>query len=150
MTRRPILGCQFVYVAVLVDGFMSRRRRCQEILADIGGVAILVRALWKRWRMFRRLLGRAELVSGGVAAVSPVVTSVAWRNNCGCLDDLFFICTGVATLWVIAGSIVLAQARSAEVRVWSRSSSGTSRICHELTLAGVRVCHLNSVLSRLS
>jgi hypothetical protein len=60
-------------------------------------VAILVRALWKRWRMFRRVaLGRAELVSGGVAAVSPVVTSVAWRNNCGCLDDLFFICTGVA------------------------------------------------------
>jgi hypothetical protein len=25
-----------------------------------------------------------------------VVTSVAGRNNCGCLDDLFYLCTGVA------------------------------------------------------
>jgi hypothetical protein len=58
-------------------------------------VAILVRALWKRWRMWRVALGRAGLGSGGVA-VSPVVTSVAGRNNCGCLDDLFYLCTGVA------------------------------------------------------
>jgi hypothetical protein len=44
-------------------------------------VAILVRALWKRWRMFRRVaLGRAGLGTGGVAAVSPVVTSVAWEK----------------------------------------------------------------------
>jgi hypothetical protein len=50
-----------------------------EILADIGGnVAILVRTLWKRWRMFRRVaLGQAALsVLSGVAAV-VVVTSVA-------------------------------------------------------------------------
>jgi hypothetical protein len=54
--------------------------------------------LWKRWRMCRKVaLGRAGLgTGGGVAAVSPVVTIVAWRNNCGCLDDLFYLCTGVA------------------------------------------------------
>jgi hypothetical protein len=38
----------------------------------------------------------ADSVLSGVAAVSPVVTSVAGRNNCGCLDDLFYLCTGVA------------------------------------------------------
>jgi hypothetical protein len=53
-------------------------------------------ALWKRWRMFRRVaLGRADSVLV-VLLLSPVVTSVAWRNNCGCLDDLFYLCTGVA------------------------------------------------------
>jgi hypothetical protein len=50
------------------------------------------------------------------------------RNNCGCLDDLLLFVYWRRGLWVIAGSIVLAQARSAEVRL-SRSSSGTSRIC---------------------
>jgi hypothetical protein len=72
-----------MYVAVLVIRWIYvTPSAMQEILADIGGsVAILVRALWKRWRMFRRVaLGRAELGSGGVAAVSPVVTSVAWEK----------------------------------------------------------------------
>jgi hypothetical protein len=148
MTDR--LGCQFVYVAVLViHGFMSRRRRCREILADIGGKAILVRALWKRWRMFRRVaLGRAELGSGGVAAVSPVVTSVVGRNNCGCLDDLFFCVLASRTLWVIAG-IVLAQARAEDACLES-FFQWNSRICLSANISGAYACHLNSVLSRLS
>jgi hypothetical protein len=100
---------------LISDGFMSRRRRCQEILADIGGnVAILVRALEALANVQEGCVGTSGLVSGGVTAVSPVVTSVAGRNNCGCLDDLFYLCTGVAD--ALGNSIVLAN-RSAEVRV---------------------------------
>jgi hypothetical protein len=41
----------------------------REILANIG--VILVRALWRCWRMFGRVaLGRAGLDTGGVTAVS--------------------------------------------------------------------------------
>jgi hypothetical protein len=65
-------------------------------IPDIGGsVAILVRALWKRWRMFRRVaLGRADSV-WCVAAVSPVVTSVA-GEIADVLMTCLFVCTGVA------------------------------------------------------
>jgi hypothetical protein len=61
MTRRPILGCR------VRSGFGYRwiyvTPSAMQEMADIGGsVAILVRALWKRWRMFRRVaLGRSRL-----------------------------------------------------------------------------------------
>jgi hypothetical protein len=62
------------------------------------------RKAWPSW--FVRS-GSAGECSGGlrwderssvlvVLLLSPVVTSVAGRNNCGCLDDLFYLCTGVA------------------------------------------------------
>jgi hypothetical protein len=57
----------------------------------------------------------------------PVVTTVAWRSNCGCLDDQFVIVYERRTLRLITGSMVLAHANSSEVRDCSRSSSGTSR-----------------------
>jgi hypothetical protein len=74
-----------------------------------------------------------------VLLLSPVVTSVAGRNNCGCLDDLFYLCTGVAD--ALGNSrYSLSQARSAEVRVWSRSSVELrGSACHELTLAGAAI-----------
>jgi hypothetical protein len=43
-------------------------------------VAILVRALWKRWRMFRRLRWDSRDSVLVVLPVSPVVTSVAWEK----------------------------------------------------------------------
>jgi hypothetical protein len=70
-------------------------------------LAILVRALEALANVQEGCVGTSGLVSGGVTAVSPVVTSVAGRNNCGCLDDLFYLCTGVAD--ALGNSIVLAK-----------------------------------------
>jgi hypothetical protein len=50
MTDR--LDVNSMYVAVLVIHDLCHAvGDAREILADIGGKAILVRALWKRWRM---------------------------------------------------------------------------------------------------
>jgi hypothetical protein len=80
MTRRPILGCQFVYVRFLSDGFMSRRRcpKYWRISEEI--VAILVRARSGSAGECSGGLRWNELGTGGVAAVSPVVTSAVWEK----------------------------------------------------------------------
>jgi hypothetical protein len=87
-----------IHVAVLVIRWIYvTPSAMQEILADIGGKrghpgSCALEALAN---VQEGCVGTSGLGSGGVA-VSPVVTSVAGRNNCGCLDDLFYLCTGVA------------------------------------------------------
>jgi hypothetical protein len=61
------------------------------------------RKAWPSWFVALEALANVQGVALGragsvlvVLLLSPVVTSVAGRNNCGCLDDLFYLCTGVA------------------------------------------------------
>jgi hypothetical protein len=92
---RPILGCQFVYV---------RFGYPMDLCHAVGDAReIYRRKAWPSWFVRSGSAGECsgglrwdERLGTGVVAVSPVVTSVVGRNNCGCLDDLFYLCTGVA------------------------------------------------------
>jgi hypothetical protein len=72
MTRRPILGCQFVYVAVLVIRWIYvTPSAMQEILADIGKRSHPGSCALEALANVQEVaLGRAELGTGSVTCVA--------------------------------------------------------------------------------